>query len=245
MGNLIIKKSIMKQEIFNDLEEFWKNLPNAGEVSTFWLDVEKEVPNYVDAVVLQDDMFDTVGMASIMLYRMREHNMKVPVFYFIGEKSEKMRTIALKLGIKNINIRSYNIPEMKNRIVFFKKELEGKKVAFVTSLVRYLPLKFALESLSKNCEIYFNVANETIEDALTWVNCNAAAGGLVLLNKIATWYLAGGLLPESLKGYVHLNFWQKMQINLSIKFHQRRIAVETNLMIRTYQRLFRKRHWAY
>ncbi len=243
----------MKQEIFNDLEEFWKNLPNAGEVSTFWLDVEKEVPNYVDAVVLQDDMFDTVGMASIMLYRMREHNMKVPVFYLIGdynpllkcENTEKMRNIALNLGIKNINIRSYNIPEMKDRIAFFKKELEGKKVAFVTSLVRYLPLKFTLESLSKNCETYFNVANETLEDALTWVNCNAAGGGLVLLHKIATWYLASGLLPESFKGYVHLNLWQKMQIKFSVMLHQHRIEVETALMLRNYQRLFRKRHWAY
>lgn len=243
----------MKQDILNDLEEFWKNLPNAGEVSTFWLDVEKEVPNYVDAVVLQDDMFDTVGMASIMLYRMREHNMKVPVFYCLGQynpllkcdTSMKMREIALKLGIKNINIRSYKIPDMKARIDFLKKELAGKKVAFVTSLVRYLPLKFALENLSKNCEIYFNVANDSVEDALTWVNANAAAGGLVLLNKIAAWYSESGLLSTNIKAYSHLSLWQKLKIKASVKLQRRRIKVETTLMIRNYQRLFRKRHWAY
>ena len=241
----------MKQ--IEDLENFWKSLPNAGEVSTFWQDVETEVPNFVDAVVLQDDMFDTVGMASIMLYRMREHNMKVPVFYCLGQynpllkcdTSMKMREIALKLGIKNINIRSYKIPDMKARIDFLKKELAGKKVAFVTSLVRYLPLKFALESLSKECKIYFNVSNETQEDALNWVNCNAAAGGLVLLHKIATWYSASGILPESLKNYSHLSLWQKLKIKLSVKLHRRRIKVETTLMIRSYQRLFRKRKWAY
>ena len=243
----------MKQIVYDDLEDFWKSLPNAGDVSTFWQDIEKEIPNCVDAIILQDDMFDTVGMASIMLYRMREHNMKVPVFYLIGdynpllkcENTEKMRNIALNLGIKNINIRSYNIPEMKDRIVFFKRELEGKKVAFVTSLVRYLPLKLALGNNIKNCEIYFNVANETIEDALTWVNCNAAAGGLVLLNKIATWYSASGLLSTNIKSYSHLNIRQKMKLKFSVMLHQHRIRVETTLMIRNYQRLFRKRHWAY
>lgn len=123
----------MKQDIFNDLEDFWKNLPNAGEVSTFWQDVKDEVPNCVDVVVLQDDMFDTVGMASIMLYRMREHNMKVPVFYLIGD---------------------------------------------------YNPL----------------------------LQCENT---------------------------------EKMQIKLSVKCHQRRIQIETTLMLRQYQRLFCKRHWAY
>ena len=35
----------MKQIVYDDLEDFWKSLPNAGDVSTFWQDIEKNFEN--------------------------------------------------------------------------------------------------------------------------------------------------------------------------------------------------------
>ena len=62
----------MKKEIYEAVEQFFNQLPLPQEVSDCWQNVTKEIPLPADIVVLMDDMYDTVGMASRLLYRMRE-----------------------------------------------------------------------------------------------------------------------------------------------------------------------------
>ena len=74
----------MKKEIYEAVEQFFNQLPLPQEVSDCWQNVTKEIPLPADIVVLMDDMYDTVGMASRLLYRMRENNIRVPLFYILG-----------------------------------------------------------------------------------------------------------------------------------------------------------------
>jgi len=74
----------MNSKVYAEVKSFYKMLPNPHEVTTCWEDIKNEVPFYTDAVVLMDDMFDTVGMASRLLYRMREQRMDVPLFFILG-----------------------------------------------------------------------------------------------------------------------------------------------------------------
>ena len=87
-------------------------------------------------------------------------------------------------------------------------------------------------------------AYEKLEDALTWVNANAAAGGLALLRKICRLYQEEDI-PELLRGYGHYTFVGRLRVKFSVWQHRRSIKREREIMIRSYQRQFRRRNWAY
>ena len=174
----------MKKEIYEAVEQFFNQLPLPQEVSDCWQNVTKEIPLPADIVVLMDDMYDTVGMASRFLYRMRENNIRVPLFYILGGNNRLLnqndalvlQATALKLGIKYQNIRMYQYASDWNaKLEILNAEAAGKKVVFVTSRLGYLPLRKSLERSECLFSYGFNVAYEKLEDALTWVNANAAA----------------------------------------------------------------------
>ena len=130
-----------------------------------------------------DDMFDTVGMASRLLYRMREQRMDVPLFFILGGYNPLMQKhnvdllscYAQELGIKSKNLRAYyNTASMKDKLAVLKEALPGKTVVFVTSRLFYEPLKAAVDAAGCPFTAKYHVAHETLEDALGWVNANAA-----------------------------------------------------------------------
>ena len=243
----------MKKEIYEAVEQFFNQLPLPQEVSDCWQNVTKEIPLPADIVVLMDDMYDTVGMASRLLYRMRENNIRVPLFYILGGNNRLLnqndalvlQATALKLGIKYQNIRMYQYASDWNaKLEILNAEAAGKKVVFVTSRLGYLPLRKSLERSECLFSYGFNVAYEKLEDALTWVNANAAAGGLALLRKICRLYQEEDI-PELLLGCGHYTFVGRLRVKFSVWQHRRSIKREREIMIRSYQRQFRRRNWAY
>lgn len=98
----------MKKEIYEAVEQFFNQLPLPQEVSDCWQNVTKEIPLPADIVVLMDDMYDTVGMASRLLYRMRENNIRVPLFYILGGNNRLLN--------QNDACVAGNCPETGNQI---------------------------------------------------------------------------------------------------------------------------------
>lgn len=246
----------MKKSLYQEAEKFFNSLPASKVVTTCWKDTKNEVPHPADIVVVMDDMYDTVGMASTLLFRMRENNLHIPLFFLLGGENSllggnnaiNLRTYALRLGIKFQNIRMYaQTPDLKAKFEILNKEAEGKTVVFVTSRLGYIPLRNYIDKYGCNFNVYYDVANENLEDALTWMNGNAAAGGLAFLHKAATLYdgTAELLLPEKIKSFKYLSGGLFLRIILSVFLHRKDIARETNLMIINYHRQFRKRGWFY
>ena len=156
-----------------------------------------------------------------------------------------LQATALKLGIKYQNIRMYQYASDWNaKLEILNAEAAGKKVVFVTSRLGYLPLRKSLERSECLFSYGFNVAYEKLEDALTWVNANAAAGCLALLRKICRLYQEEDI-PELLRGYGHYTFVGRLRVKFSVWQHRRSIKREREIMIRSYQRQFRRRNWAY
>ena len=243
----------MNSKVYAEVKSFYKMLPNPHEVTTCWEDIKNEVPFYTDAVVLMDDMFDTVGMASRLLYRMREQRMDVPLFFILGGYNPLMQKhnvdllscYAQELGIKSKNLRAYyNTASMKDKLAVLKEALPGKTVVFVTSRLFYEPLKAAVDAAGCPFTAKYHVAHETLEDALGWVNANAAGNGLALCFKIGRLY-PQERLPEALRCYKNPSLWDRMRVKLSVILHKRRIKIETSQMIRNYQRRMRRHGWAY
>lgn len=243
----------MNAKFYAEMLRFFETLPNPHYVSTCWKDIKNEVPFYADAVVLMDDMFDTVGMASRLLYRMREQGMIVPLFFVMGGYNPLLRRnnidilsyCAQELGIKGKNLRAYYHTEsMEAKLDVLKKELAGKTVVFVTSRLVYEPLKKAVEAADCPFEAKYHVAHETLADALSWVNANAAGNGRALCFKICRLY-PEKRIPKNLRRYKNPSLWDKMRVRLSAYFYRRRIQREIFQMIRNYQRRLRRHGWAY
>jgi len=243
----------MKKEIYEEAKRFFSALPEPREVSTCWKDAKNEVPFFADAVVLMDDMFDTVGMASRFLYRMKEQEMVIPLFFLMGGYNPLLRKhnvdllsgYAQKLGIKGKNLRCYyNAESFEQKLNILKKAVPGKTVVFVTSRLVYKPLKKAVDAADYPFEVRYYVADETFEDALSWINADAAGGGLGLCCKICRIYPEEGL-PEELWRYAKPSLWNKIRVKVSTGLHRRRINNDVSQMIRHYQRQLRKQGWAY
>ena len=252
---VIIKQNLMSMnaKLYAEVKSFYEALPDPHQVSTCWADVKNEVPFYADAVIMMDDMFDTVGMASRLLYRMREQKMMVPLFFVMGGYNRLLRKeninilsyCAQELGIKGKNLRAYyHTEDFGAKLAVMKRELAGKTVVFVTSRLVYEPLKEAIEAADCPFTVKYHVAHETLEDALSWVNANAAGNGLALCVKICQLYPEESL-PESLRRYKNPSLWDKIRISLSARFYSRRIQRELSQMIRNYQRRLRRHGWAY
>lgn len=247
----------MKKTLYLEIEKFFNALPASQDVTTCWKDAAAELPHHADIVVLMDDMFDTVGMASRLLYRMRENNIKVPLFYLLGGKNSLLggnnalylRNYAVQLGIKVQNIRMYHsAPDYKTKFEILNREAKDKTVVFVTSRLGYLPLRQYIDCFGCRFKVNYYVAEEHFEDALTWVNGNAASNGLALLHKIANLYSEKGvspLLPDCLKSFKSLTCFAALRLIFSVAWHRQSINRESELMIRGYHRQFRKLNWAY
>lgn len=243
----------MKKTLYLEIEKFFNALPAPQDVTTCWKDAVTELPHHADIVVLMDDMFDTVGMASRLLYRMRENNIKVPLFYLLGGKNSLLggnnalylRNYAVQLGIKVQNIRMYHsAPDYKTKFEILNREAKDKKVVFVTSRLGYFPLRNYIDHIACSFKVYYYVADEHFEDALTWVNGSAASDGLALLHKIATSY-PEDMLPGCLKSFKSLTCFAALRLIFSVAWHRQSINRESELMVRGYHRQFRKQNWAY
>lgn len=247
----------MKKNLYSEVEKFFNKLPASQEVTTCWNDAVAEIPHPADIVVLMDDMFDTVGMASRLLYRMRENNIRVPLFYLLGGKNSLLggnnalylRNHAVQLGIKFQNIRLYQTaPDFKTKFEILNREAKAKTVVFVTSRLGYLPLRNYIDRFGCRFKVNYYAAEEQLEDVLTWMNGNAAGGGLALLHKIANLYSEKGvspLLPDCLKSFKSLTCFAALRLIFSVAWHRQSINRESELMIRSYHRQFRKLNWAY
>ena len=250
----------MKLKMYQNAEAFFNALPDARQVST--CKHTENGPVAVKYLVLMNDQFDMVAKASKYIFLLKEQEKEIPVVIIAGgynrwmrmHNTEIMTRFALRLGIKKSNIRTLStdgsVRDAGNQVL---ENYGLDNVTFITNRLWYQPLYDHLQRYSENNRFYFYVGNDKLEDLLSWVNGNAAGGGLYLLHKIARYYAyvtledpkANVAKDEIANAYYQFGFWQICRLRFSFWWHRDRIIRHQEVMVRYFQKSFRERNWTY